>query len=203
MRFEQTETQVTFTCNERHCTMTKLSLFKNITLALGCAMLAMTDVAAEAGGVKGHAGTTFDLTPVEFGANGIPTKYTHTVNGVVRVFELGNCTFHADVIVTQANPTAPFILVGTFLITTADGKTSLTADAAGVGTPDPSNPGLFLNFHYDLKFTGGTGVMENAHGTADVDGFAMFTLPFTGQGKATWLLEGNVSTRGPSHSHDD
>jgi len=177
--------------------MKKLNLFKSITLALACAALAMTNLPAQAGVVKGHAGTTFVLIPVEFGPTGVPTKYTHTVDGVVRVFELGNCTFHADVIITQATPNDPFILTGTFLITTADGKTSLNADAVGIGTPDPANPAFFLNFHYDVKFTGGTGSMTNARGKADVDGFAMFTSQSTG--KATWLLQGNVATRGHVH----
>jgi hypothetical protein len=174
--------------------MKKLNRFKVITLALMFATMAFATIPAEAGVVKGHAGTTFTIAPVEFGPTGVPTKYTHTVDGVVRVFELGNCTFHADVIITQANPTAPFILTGAFLITTADGTTSLTADASGAGAPDPSNLGLFLNFHYDVKFTGGTGSMTHARGTADVDGFAMFTSQTTG--KATWLLEGNVATQG-------
>ena len=174
--------------------MTKLNLFKSITLALGCVTLAITSLPAQAGGVKGHAGTTFTLSPIEFGPGGVPTKYTHTVDGVVRVFELGNCTFHADVIITQATPNDPFVLTGTFLITTANGTTTLNADATGIGTPDPTNPNLFLNFHYDIKFTGGTGSMTNARGAADVDGFAMFTSQLGG--KATWLIEGNVSTHG-------
>jgi hypothetical protein len=172
--------------------MTTHKLFKHFALLLACSTLALANIPVQAAGVKGHAGTTFNLTPIEFGPTGVPTKYTHIVDGVVRVFELGNCTFHADVIITQANSTAPFILTGTFLITTADGTSSLTADAAGIGTPDPTNPSLFLNFHYDLKFTGGTGTMAHARGTGDVDGFAMFTSQSTG--KATWLLHGNLST---------
>jgi hypothetical protein len=173
--------------------MTKLNLFKSI--GLGCAVLVMANLPAQAGVVKGHAGTTWVLNPIEFGPGGVPTKYTHTVDGVVRIFELGNCTFHADVIITQATPKDPFILNGTFLITTADGATTLNADAVGVGTGDPSNPSM-LNFHYDITFTGGTGSMTNAHGTADVDGFAMFTEQLAG--KATWIVQGNVTT----NSHD-
>jgi len=171
------------------------NLFKNILLAIACATLATATVPVQAGVLKGHAGTTFVLTPVEFNSAGVPTKYTHTVDGVVRVFEIGNCTFHADVIVfAPKTPTDPFILVGTFQITTADGSTILNADAAGTATADPTNPALFLNFHYDVKLTGGTGQMSNARGDADVDGFAMFTTASTG--KATWLLQGNVATRG-------
>ena len=175
--------------------MNKLTPFKSIMLALGCATLVLITIPAEAAAVKGHAGTTFDLKAVEFDSSGHATKFTHTVDGVVRVSGLGNCTFHADVIVTQASPNDPYILAGTFLITTADGTTSLNADATGIGSPDPDNSTLFLNFHYDVKFTGGTGSMRNARGSADVDGFAMFTSESTG--KATWLLQGNVA----AHKH--
>jgi hypothetical protein len=177
--------------------MTKLNPLKLIALVIGWAMLATTTLPAEAGVVKGHAGTTFDLAPIAFDATGRPTTYTHTVDGLVRIFELGNCTFHADVIITQPNANDPFTLTGTFIIRTADGATILHADAQGMGTPDPANPAFFLNFHYDVKITGGAGLMANARGTADVDGFAMFTSQSTG--KATWLIEGNVATQGHDH----
>jgi hypothetical protein len=75
----------------------------------------------------------------------------------------------------------------------------LDAEVEGTGTPDPTNP-AFLNFHYDVKFAGGTGQMANARGTADIDGFGMFTSASTG--KATWLLQGNVATHG-HNGHDD
>ena len=181
--------------------MKTFNLFKAITLALACAALAMTTTTpAEAGVIKAHAGTTFVLTPVAFDANGIPTKYTHTVDGVVRVSLLGNCTVHFDVIVgAPKTATDPFTLVGTCRITSADGATTLDAEVEGTGTFDPANSN-FLNFHYDVKFTGGTGQMANARGTADIDGFAMFTSASTG--KATWLLEGKVATHG-HHGHDD
>ena len=183
--------------------MTKLNLFKSFALALGCAALAMTTVPAQVGVVQGHAGTTFTLTTVAFDASGNPTKFTHTVDGVVRVSLLGNCTVHADVIVLPPKPntTDPWLLAGTFRITSANGAIILNADAVGTATPDPANPALFLNFHYDVKFTGGTGAMTNARGTADVDGFAMFTDVATGKGNATWLIQGNVATR--NHRHND
>jgi hypothetical protein len=175
--------------------MKALNLFKSIVLALGCAMLAMTTTPADAGVLKGHAGTTFDLIPVTFDQNGNPTKFTHTVDGVVRVFEIGNCTFHADVIAVP-RPDGTFTLSGTFLITSANGATTLSADAVGLVTIDPANPS-FGNFHYDLKFTGGTGQMAGVRGSGDVDGFAMFTSQTTG--KATWLLQANVATSGHRH----
>jgi hypothetical protein len=174
-----------------------LTLFKTFTLALGCAALAMTTIPAEARDIRAHAGTTFDLIPVEFDANGKPTKFTHTVDGVVRVSLLGNCTFHADVIAIP-NPDGSFSLSGTFRITSAKGDISLDAEAGGVATPDPDNP-AFVNFHYDVEFTGGTGLMKNAHGKGDVDGFAMFTSQSTG--KATWLLHGHVGAR--NHKLDE
>ena len=172
--------------------MTKLNLFKSITLVLGCAAFALTSTRAEAGAIKAHAGTTFTLTPVEF-ANGIPTKFTHTVDGVVRVSLLGNCTVHADVIAVPSPDFSSFSLAGTFRITSADGATSLNAEVKGVATTDPDNQ-YFANFHYDVKFTSGTGRMANASGKGDIDGFGMFTSET--KGTATWLLEGNVATHG-------
>jgi hypothetical protein len=172
--------------------MTKLSLFKSMALAWACAAVVMASVPVEAGVLKGHAGTTFILMPVTFDQNGNPTKFTHTVDGVVRVFEIGNCAFHADVIAVP-RPDGSFSLSGTFLITAADGTTTLNADAVGLVTIDPANP-LFGNFHYSVKFTGGTGQMTGARGSGDVDGFAMFTSQTTG--KATWLLQASVATSG-------
>src|SRR5256886_17665752 len=107
--------------------MFKLNLFKSIALVVGCAALAMTTVPAQAGVVKGHAGTTFTLTPVTFDTSGNPTKFTHTVDGVVRVFEIGNCTFHADVIVLPPKPNTadPWLLSATFRTPSATGATIL------------------------------------------------------------------------------
>ena len=172
--------------------MTKLNLFKSIALTLGCAELIMISTPAEAGAIKAHAGTTFTLTPVEF-TNGIPAKFTHTVDGVVRVSLLGNCTVHADVVAVPSPDFSSFSLTGTFRITSADGNTTLDAEVKGVATTDPDNPS-FANFHYDVKFTGGTGQMANARGTGDIDGFGMFTSET--KGTATWLLQGNVATHG-------
>ena len=170
--------------------MTILNVFKKFSLAF--VFIALTAAPALAGVLKGHAGTTFDLIPVEFDSNGRPTKFTHTVDGVVRIFELGNCTVHADVIAVP-QPDGSFTATGTFRITSSDGATTLEAKAVAVVTVDPANP-LFGNFHYDVTFTGGTGQMANARGKGDIDGFAMFTSQTTG--KATWLIQANVSTHG-------
>ena len=72
----------------------------------------------------------------------------------------------------------------------------MDADVVGTATVDPANA-KFLNLHYDVKFTGGTGTMAHARGKADIDGFAMFTSATTGT--ATWLLQGKVAT----HGHDE
>lgn len=173
--------------------MKKLNLFKAITLALGCVALAMTTIPADAGVIKANAGTTFILTPVP----GSTTEFPHTVDGVVQVSLLGNCTVHFDVIMFAPKTAKdPFTLLGTLRITSADGTTTLDADVVGKATVDPANAN-FLNLHYDVKFTGGTGTMAHARGKADIDGFAMFTSATTGT--ATWLLQGKVAT----HGHDE
>ena|SRR5437879_4918691 len=170
-------------------------MMKNVALAIGCAALAVIAAPCHASPIKAHAGTTFVLSAVP----GHPEQLTHAIDGVVRVSALGNCTFHGDVLIYL--PTAagkPYILVGTCRFTSADGTTTLDAQVEGIGTPDPANPS-FLNIHYDVKFTGGTGEMANARGRGEIDGFGMFTSETTG--KATWLLQGNVSTR--RHGHGD
>jgi len=172
--------------------MNKHRLLKFIALSLCCATLALLAAPADAGVVKANGGTTFLLIPVEFDANGNPTKFTHTVDGVVGVSSLGNCTIHADVI-ALTRPDGSFSLTGTFRITSADGATTLDAEVEGVVSLDPVNP-AFGNLHYDVKFIGGTGQMANARGKGDIDGFGMFTSQTTG--KATWLLQGNVATHG-------
>lgn len=142
------------------------------------------------GVIKAYAGTTFILTPVPER----PTEFPHTVDGVVRVSLLGNCTVHFDVLMFAPKTTKdPFTLLGTLRITSADGTTTLDADVVGTATFDPANAG-FMNLHYDVKFTGGTGQMAHARGKADIDGFAMFTSATTG--KATWSLKGTVATHG-------
>jgi hypothetical protein len=186
--------------------MIKLNLFKSITLALGCAALAVTTIPVQADRpdhpwrhhvITAHAGNTFTLVPVEFDANNNPIKFTHTVDGVVRVSLLGNCTVHFDVIAVP-RPDGTFGLSGTVQITSANGDTTLNADVEGGTSPEPDNR-LMGNFHYDVKFTGGTGLMANARGRADIDGFALFNEDFAG-GKATWLMNGTVIT--PKRRHD-
>ncbi len=98
-------------------------------------------------------------------------EFTHTIDGVVWVSLLGDCTFHADaIVVTPANPTTdPWpIIHGTFVITTVDGDT-LTLSAAGHARLNPVNPTIFSDLYYDLKITGGTGKLAGAHGSGVLD----------------------------------
>jgi hypothetical protein len=163
-------------------------LFKTVALVWACAALAMT-VPAEARPITAHAGTTFTLTPIEFDTGGNPTKFAHTVDGVVRVSLFGNCTVHFDVIAVPASPTT-FGLTGTCQITTADGTSTLALEVNGTVAIDTANP-AFGDFRYDAKISGGTGRMAAARGKATIDGFAMFTSP--GTGKATWVMIGLVA----------
>jgi hypothetical protein len=178
----------TFTRTNQQDTMSQLNLFKTIILALTCAATLLTTAPARADELKAHAGTTFTLIPVEFDNHGNPTKFTHTVDGVVRVSQIGNCTVHFDVVVVP-HPDGTFTGVATFRITSADGQTTL--DGEGVAKVTPAEPG-FGDFHYDVKFVGGTGLMTNARGVAQIDGFAMFTSQSAG--KATWLMHGHLTT---------
>ena len=190
--------QATLSLHKKRKAMKTRNLFKAIALALGCATLAMTTAFAEARDIKAHAGSTFVNAPVEFDAHGNPTKFAHTVDGVLRVYSLGNCTFHADVVAVP-RPDGTFALSGTFRITSADGNTTLDGEVQGATAPDESGNPAFANFHYDVKFTGGTGRMDGARGKGDIDGFGI-TSPDFSTGKATWLLQGNVTSRG---GHDE
>src|SRR5262245_57724956 len=165
--------------------MTKFSLFKRINPALVCAALILTGNSTHAADIRVNAGTTWVLGPTAD-----PSVLTHTVDGIVQVSLLGNCAFHADVLVgLPASPDQPYTLKGTFTFTSADGTTTLNADAVGTGTPDLANVS-FLNFQYHVTFTGGSGQFVRARGEAEIDGAALFTS--ASAGKATWTLKGHV-----------
>ncbi|HEV2391109.1 MAG TPA: hypothetical protein VG146_01965 [Verrucomicrobiae bacterium] len=151
--------------------MTKLSLSRIISLTLGCAALVPGGTSANAREFHGHGGTTFVMTPVPSSS---PQQYAHTVDGVVWISLLGDCTFHAVVMATV--PTPPSVVWpltdGIFTITTPDGTSTLTATAEGYATSNPENPAI-LDLYYKVTFTGGTGKLAHAHGTAElIDGFA-------------------------------
>ncbi len=197
---------------ERKSIMNKLSLSKVLGLALGCGALVLGTVAASSKDSHGswgkafhaHGGTTFILSPASY--SGGPR--THTIDGVVGFSGLGDCTFHAmATLVETATPGHYLITDGSFLITTPDGASTLTASAEGTGDVNPENP-YMLDIQYDVTFTGGTGSLAGAHGYANLhDGFAYFTscdlvqpggdstcegIVPTGAntGKACWLLDG-------------
>lgn len=169
-----------------------LNQFRIIAVALACTALAMTITTTEAAPVRAHAASRFELTPTA-----TPGVFTDTADGPARVSLLGNCTLHAEQVVTlPATPDQPILIKGKWRFTSADGTTTLDAETEGTGTPDPINPS-FVNIHYEMKFTGGTGRMANARGRADVDVVAMF-ISAPG-GTATVSLTGNIST----HEHGD
>jgi hypothetical protein len=172
-----------------------LNPFRIITLALACAALAMTATTASAAPIKGSSGNNFELSPTA-----TPRVFTLTHPGVAQVSLLGNCTFDGDeVLLVPTAPGQPFILKGTWRFVSADGASTLDAEVEGTGTPDPANPN-FVNLHYEVKFTGGTGEMANARGRAEMDGVAMFTSP-TG-GTTTFVFAGQISTHGNKEHND-
>ena len=180
--------------------MKKSTLIKAASMTLGLATL----VAVQSNGgsrdddrgrqhghrITANAGSTFTLLP-----SGTPGVLNHTVDGVVQLSVLGNCTFHADV--KAYLPTAagePFVLTGTAIFTSADGSATLAIEVEGWAAPDPANPGSFVDFHYDVTFSGGTGAFSTARGSAEIDGFGMFTSESAG--KATWTMRGHIATAG-------
>src|SRR3989442_711232 len=180
--------------------MKKSALIKTASMTLGLAALVAVQSNGGArdddrGRQQGHritanAGSTFTLLP-----SGTPGVLNHTVDGVVQLSVLGNCTFHADV--KAYLPTAagePFVLTGTATFTSADGSATLAIEVEGWAAPDPANPGSFVDFHYDVAFAGGTGAFGTARGSADIDGFGMFTSESAG--KATWTMRGHIATAG-------
>jgi hypothetical protein len=168
--------------------MIRFSLFKNFV----CAALVLSSLSVSAAEIRANAGTTFDLYPTAD-----PGVLTHTVDGVVQVSRMGNCKVHFDVVVT-AKSAQVYSLKGSLIITSATGAASLKADVEGYGIIDPANAS-FLNIHYEVTFTGGSGAFTAARGRAQIDGFAMFTddglIQPAGSyatGKATWLMQGDV-----------
>jgi hypothetical protein len=207
--------------------MKKLGAIKILGLALGCAALVLASLSASAqrhpprnGFFTAHAGTTFVLAPIA----GSPGQFSHTVDGVYVSSLLGDCTFHGEAVMTAPTPPSAVwtITGGAFTITTADGTSTLTASAEGSAVVSAADPNNF-DFHYTVTFTGGTGRLAGAHGSAEiVDGLAALALhpgaidypgatgvyppdadliaPATGSGdligKACWLMIGHLEIPG-------
>jgi hypothetical protein len=163
-----------------------LNQFRIVALALACAALVMT---AKARDIEGNSGNNFSLAPTA-----TPGVFMLTHPGVAQVSSLGNCTFDGEEVATfPATPDQPLTLKGTWRFTSADGSSTLDAEVAGTGTPDPANPN-FVNLRYRVKFTGGTGKMAAARGKAEMTGVAMLTSP--SGGTTTFVFAGEIFTRG-------
>jgi hypothetical protein len=172
---------------------------------------------SESGEFFANAGTTFILVPVP---NTSPQEFTHTVDGVVQVSPLGDCTVHFDLIVTATDSsTRPYLVSGTQIITTADGKSSVTSSVNGYLSSYPANA-TFLDIHYELMFTHGTGHLAHPRGRTDLHGFAAIATapgkddfphskgilpqnadliaPPSGDltGKACWVMKGRLELPG-------
>jgi hypothetical protein len=169
-----------------------LKQFRIITLALAFIAVLVSASPAKAGEIRGSSGNNFALTPTT-----TPGVFILTHPGVAQVSLLGNCTFDGtETLVMPAAPDQPLTTTGTFRFTTADGLTTLDVEVEGQGTPDQANPN-FVNLHYTMKFTGGTGKMADARGQAELDGVAMLTSP-TG-GTTTFVFAGQISTHGQAN----
>ncbi len=204
--------------------MKKTILSKLLSLTLGCAALGLGGTSASAGEFSAFAGTTFILVPVP---NTSPQQFTHTVDGVVEVAPLGDCTVHFDLIVTMtADSERPYNVAGTQTITTADGKSSVTSAVQGYLSSNPANAS-FLGIHYKLVFINGTGQFTGAEGKTQLDGFAALALnpgyvdlpgtlnvyppdadliaPALGSltGKACWTMKGHLVFPGKKSQADD
>ena len=117
--------------------MTRFSLSKVLGLVLGCGALVLGPISASADDFFAQAGTTFILVPVP---DTSPQQFTHTVDGVVQVASLGDCTVHFDLVVTATDSsTRPYLVTGTQIITSGDGKSTLTSRVNGYLASNPAN----------------------------------------------------------------
>ena len=194
--------------------MKKMSLTKVLSLVLSCGALVFGGTSASACDFSANAGTTFILVPVP---NTSPLLFTHTVDGVVEVSPLGDCTVHFDLMVTATGDSKrPYDVEGTQTITTADGKSSVTSSVKGYLSSNPANA-TFLGINYKLAFISGTGQLAEAKGKTSLTGFAALALnpgytdlpgtpnvypvdadliaPAAGDltGKACWVMTGNLT----------
>ena len=158
--------------------MTKLSPSKVLGLALGCAALVLGAIyvsadpkPSESREFHANAGTTFVLLPASY--TGGPRS--HNIDGVVRVSSMGDCAFHGTANLVQTNTTGFYLITdGLFVFTSADGKSTLRASAAGTLAVNPANA-YMGDIEYDVTFTGGTGSQKGAHGFGKLQGMVLFT----------------------------
>ncbi len=144
---------------------------------------------ARAGEIRGSSGNNFS-----FGPSATPGVFLMTHPGVAKVSLLGNCTFDGtELLILPTEPNQPILLSGTWHFVSADGASTLDAEVEGTGIPDPAHPN-FVNLHYTIKFTGGTGQMANARGKGEMEGVAMLTSPTAGT--TTFTFSGQISTHG-------
>lgn len=194
------------------------------SLVLACATLGSCGTSASAGEFCANAGTTFVMVPL---LSTSPLQFTHTVDGVVEVSSLGDCTVHFDLIVTATDSASrPYLVTGTQTITTADGASSVTSAVDGYLSSNSANA-TFLGIHYKLAFTSGTGQLAGARGRTVLEGFAaLATAPgfedfpgFSGiqpqdadliappsgdfTGKACWTMQGSLVLPGRTGELDD
>src|SRR5690349_15652679 len=184
--------------NKRH-PMKNINWFQRFILALTFTALVITGSSTTAADIRANAGTTFTLLP---SAN--PNVLDHTVDGIVQVTFGGNTAadgsylFHADVIATlPASADQPIALTGSFLLTSADGASTLKALVEGEVSTDPINPAL-ANFQYRVTITGGSGRLAATRGRARIEGVGLFTAATAGT--ATWTMKGQVT--GPDREQE-
>lgn len=169
--------------------MKAYSITRYLTLLFTSSALLATCPRADAGEIRGSSGNNFSFAPT-----GTPGVFLLTHPGVAKVSLLGNCTFDgSELLIPPAGPDQPFILSGTWHFVSADGSSTLDVEVEGTGFADPANPN-FVNLHYTMKFTGGTGKTANAHGKGETEGVAMLTSP--SGGTTTFTFDGQVSTHG-------
>jgi hypothetical protein len=172
--------------------MKTIRLIKILSLALTCAALVFVSNSTMAADLRANAGTTFTLFPSN--ESGV---LDHTVDGIVQLSIAGNSAlsgsyiFHADVVGTLPNVTGqPIALAGSFLLSSADGASTVNAVVTGAVSTDSTNPAL-ANFYYRVTFAGGSGALAGATGEARIEGVGLFTSGTTGT--ATWTMRGQMT----------
>ncbi len=173
--------------------MTKLSLFKNLGLALGCAGLILFGTAAHQPPrtivLDGTFGTSFKLIPTE--TLGV---FDNPIEGIGNFRTLGPCTIVIRQTVDFRNN--PPTLASAWVLTFADGD-QLSIASEGTGTPNEMNP-TFFSLAGEGIITGGNGRFANATGVVRFPGVAhVDTTPEVSPaaGHGTFILEGCVRFR--------